>query len=168
MPRLSFLKAIGLKRPKTNFSKCNFKRRLFRLLLSLLILKIMNKILIADASESWPSAYVGLAFAGLLWADSCRQHGGGKRGGSKTVIRRQLLWQARGSNSGNLKNRNTLNILDWWNCQQVADIPFCRLTPFRCQATHRTTLSLDAWLKKTPTDMKATGKHKDIRSNFVC
>lgn len=41
---------------------------------------------------------------------------------------------------------------------------FCRPTPFRCQATHTTTLSLDAWLKKAPTDMKATGKHKDIRS----
>ena len=25
---------------------------------------------------------------------------------------------------------------------------FCRPTPFRCQATHTTTLSLDAWLKK--------------------
>ena len=26
---------------------------------------------------------------------------------------------------------------------------FCRPTPFRCQATHTTTLSLDAWLKKS-------------------
>lgn len=26
---------------------------------------------------------------------------------------------------------------------------FCRPTPFRCQATHTTTLSLDAWLEKS-------------------
>ena len=42
------------------------------------------------------------------------------------------------------------------------NIPFCRHTSLRRRATHTATPSLDAWLKKVPTDMTATKQHRNL------
>ena len=47
-----------------------------------------------------------------------------------------------------IKNLQTSCVGSNFLCQGP-NIPLLRPTPFRCQATHTTTLSLDAWLKKS-------------------
>lgn len=44
-------------------------------------------------------------------------------------------------------------------CSVLPEPSFCRHTTFRRRATHTATPSLDAWLKKAPTDMTATNQH---------